>query len=414
MAIRQYIGARYVPRFLGTYDATQIYDALDVVDNGSGTSYIARKTVPAGTPLTDTSYWFVYGASSGAIIQLQNDMIQAQNDIISIDKKISRKIVMISDSYGVEGSPFVAHSFYYYLNQMLANSNYDVTLYTSALRGAAFARTGDSSYWYITELQALESSIPDKTEITDVMIVGGYNDLLTYPMNGLVTSAETLTEMANFRAYVNANYPLAKLHFIPVGSNVTTGSSQYFANMNIRLGWFIKNLHDNGYAVHENAPYVIATKYYHDTDLAHPSLEGQQEIAGLLFNYITTGNTDITRTKYFSESDVTVASGITLTNLNMNVLQNNGIKELSISRVNFSCASTTVGGGVWLPICTLPNDCIVDDTTRTQLYIKASSITYNPVLRINDRVLEFGALSSTATTGMDLRGNLLVANAMEI
>ena len=51
MAIRQYVGARYVPRFLGTYDPTQNYDALDVVDNGSGTSYIARKTVPAGTYL---------------------------------------------------------------------------------------------------------------------------------------------------------------------------------------------------------------------------------------------------------------------------------------------------------------------------------------------------------------------------
>lgn len=88
MSVHTYIGARYVPRFLGTYDATQIYDALDVVDNGSGTSYIARKTVPAGTPLTDTDYWFVYGASSGAIIQLQNDMIQAQNDILGLQGDI--------------------------------------------------------------------------------------------------------------------------------------------------------------------------------------------------------------------------------------------------------------------------------------------------------------------------------------
>ena len=63
MAVRQYIGARYVPRFMGTYDNTQQYEALDVVDNGSGTSYIARKIVPPGTPLTDTEYWFVYDCS---------------------------------------------------------------------------------------------------------------------------------------------------------------------------------------------------------------------------------------------------------------------------------------------------------------------------------------------------------------
>ena len=74
MAMRQYIGARYCPKFVGTYDATQIYEALDVVDNGSGTSYIAKKPTPAGTPLTNTEYWFLYGAMSGAILNLQNQI----------------------------------------------------------------------------------------------------------------------------------------------------------------------------------------------------------------------------------------------------------------------------------------------------------------------------------------------------
>lgn len=70
----QYIGARYVPKFMGLYDATQVYENLCVVDNGLGTSYISRKPTPAGTPLTDTNFWAVYGASSGAIINLQNQI----------------------------------------------------------------------------------------------------------------------------------------------------------------------------------------------------------------------------------------------------------------------------------------------------------------------------------------------------
>lgn len=86
---RQYIGARYVPRFIGTYSPTTIYDALDVVDDGMGTSYIARKTVPAGTALNNTEYWFVYGASSGAIISLQNRMTQAESDITALQDNIS-------------------------------------------------------------------------------------------------------------------------------------------------------------------------------------------------------------------------------------------------------------------------------------------------------------------------------------
>ena len=51
----QYIGARYVPKFMGLYDATQAYENLCVVDNGLGTSYISQKPTPAGTPLTDTT-----------------------------------------------------------------------------------------------------------------------------------------------------------------------------------------------------------------------------------------------------------------------------------------------------------------------------------------------------------------------
>ena len=82
--VREYIGARYVPKFMGLYDTTQSYEALCVVDNGSGTSYISKIPTPAGTPLTDTTHWFVYGASSGAIIALQNDVNDLKNDIKGI------------------------------------------------------------------------------------------------------------------------------------------------------------------------------------------------------------------------------------------------------------------------------------------------------------------------------------------
>lgn len=84
----QYIGARYVPRFMDTYNVTQSYEALDVVDNGMGTSYIAKIPVPAGTPLTNTTYWAVYGASSGAIINLQNQIDAHTNEIADLNSKV--------------------------------------------------------------------------------------------------------------------------------------------------------------------------------------------------------------------------------------------------------------------------------------------------------------------------------------
>lgn len=93
----RYIGARYVPKFEGSYDSTTEYENLVVVDNGSGTSYISKKIVPAGTPLTDTNYWAVYGAASGAIINLQNQI----NDI---NDNMAFKRVSTPEAYGATGN----------------------------------------------------------------------------------------------------------------------------------------------------------------------------------------------------------------------------------------------------------------------------------------------------------------------
>ena len=102
MAMRQYIGARYVPRFMGTYDVTQQYEALDVVDNGMGTSYVAKIPTPPGTPLTDTTHWAIYGAASGAVVNLQNqiDAINGEIDGEYVYSEIKNVHVLASsDTY---------------------------------------------------------------------------------------------------------------------------------------------------------------------------------------------------------------------------------------------------------------------------------------------------------------------------
>lgn len=95
MGMHTYIGARYVPKFLGTHDPTQVYEALDVVDNGYGTSYIAKIPTPAGTPLTDTDHWFIYGAASGAIINLQNQIDALRDDM--------KEIIVTPEMFGAVG-----------------------------------------------------------------------------------------------------------------------------------------------------------------------------------------------------------------------------------------------------------------------------------------------------------------------
>ncbi len=56
MALKKFIGARYAPEFAGAWSNTKQYAALSVV-YADNRSYVSRKTVPAGTAITNTEFW---------------------------------------------------------------------------------------------------------------------------------------------------------------------------------------------------------------------------------------------------------------------------------------------------------------------------------------------------------------------
>ena len=83
MATRQYIGARYVPKFYtnsvdGTtqWEANVVYDPLIYVTLTNGHMYISKKQVPAtvGTPASNANYWLDMGSYNGFIDQLQDEI----------------------------------------------------------------------------------------------------------------------------------------------------------------------------------------------------------------------------------------------------------------------------------------------------------------------------------------------------
>lgn len=211
MSVHTYVGARYVPRFMGTYDPTQIYEALDVVDNGSGTSYIAQKIVPAGTPLTDTEYWFVYGASSGAIIQLQNDMIQAQNDITGLQGNVSGLLTDVgtlktktAKNLLVIGNSYVQRNVSDQLKGLFD------TYHEYTYGGSGFlVHTGNTTTYEDLLDQAIADAALDKNSITDIIFVSAFGDSWAYQDAGgysAYTTGLTLT-FADIMTKIAANFP---------------------------------------------------------------------------------------------------------------------------------------------------------------------------------------------------------------
>lgn len=214
--MRQYIGARYVPKFMGVYDVTQVYEALSVVDNGQGTSYISKIPTPAGTPLTDTNYWTLYGSASGAIIQIQQEIADMkdgtvvgslQNQIDTLDTSVSgiasdvatketsienRNILFIGDSYDTIVPT--------YKWTEIAATKMGVTNYTIRSAGG-YGFDPVSGYTWKNYLIA--NPVSDANAITDIVIGGGTND-------STQTEANLKTAISDFNDYIEATFPNCK------------------------------------------------------------------------------------------------------------------------------------------------------------------------------------------------------------
>lgn len=291
MAIRQYIGARYVPRFLGTYDATQVYEALDVVDNGLGTSYISKIPTPAGTPLTDKTHWAVYGAQSGAYISLQNQIdtinntdipgLQGQIDTINntnlpaINSDIhdlqNRRIALITDSYGaIAGSTLEAE----------IEDAFKMPVDMHAVSAMGFVRDAGGR----TFIDLLDDFDADNIPYYDYLIVyGGINDYVASDyteeynaVNSFIARAKTL--------FTNSKIVIFGPQSTPTG-NIATNNNQAVLKRAIQSACSVNGI---SYADATNwltlAPTVFSSNYLPDN--THPSALGYKIIASRMLRHL--------------------------------------------------------------------------------------------------------------------------------
>lgn len=78
MAVREYIGARYVPVFADPieWDSQRAYEPLTMVTY-QGSTYISRQAVPIGVDNIDnTEYWLLFSVFSAQVEQYRQEVIQ--------------------------------------------------------------------------------------------------------------------------------------------------------------------------------------------------------------------------------------------------------------------------------------------------------------------------------------------------
>lgn len=75
-----YVGMRYVPLIEGEWDSTKAYEPLTIVTY-QGDSYTSKTFVPAGIPVTNTTYWVLTGNYSAQIAAITEDVNQLKNEM---------------------------------------------------------------------------------------------------------------------------------------------------------------------------------------------------------------------------------------------------------------------------------------------------------------------------------------------
>ena len=95
MTVREYIGARYVPLFMGDWDNTVSYEPLSIV-NHQGDSYTSRQSVPVGIDISKSKSTVAILSSDGSklaepftMMHNQSDMNALVNYLRSFDEPIT-------------------------------------------------------------------------------------------------------------------------------------------------------------------------------------------------------------------------------------------------------------------------------------------------------------------------------------
>ena len=219
-----YVGGRYMPKFSGDYNITQYYEALTVADYNN-IAYITKRPAPPGILPTNTNYWSIYAAGTGAVDHLQSEIDELDRTKADID---SLATVATSGSYNdLSNKPTIPAAQIQSDWAQTNTSSKDYiknkpTLATVATSGSYndlsskptipaaqiqsdWAQTNTSSKDYIKNKPTLATvatsgdydDLSNKPTLATVATSGSYNDLSNKPTLATVATSGSYNDLSN-------------------------------------------------------------------------------------------------------------------------------------------------------------------------------------------------------------------------
>ena len=79
-----YVGHRYVPKIVGEWDNTNLYEPLSIVQY-QGNSFTSRQYVPVGVEITNEDFWVSTGNYNAQIEQYRKDVTNVSNNLGNLE-----------------------------------------------------------------------------------------------------------------------------------------------------------------------------------------------------------------------------------------------------------------------------------------------------------------------------------------
>ncbi len=364
MSVRQYIGARYVPKFYefnnGVWESNTEYEPLIIVQYNSN-SYTSKKTVPAniGNPSENPDYWAATGNYNAQVevyrqevINLSSDVNNLSSDVDNLSSDVGilsnrinhRNIILVGDSYAL--TPDIERSWVGFLKSFMSNT----TFYTGAcVSGSGFTGRGTDNTYLNNLKNNVTPIIQDKNEITDIIVIGGFND----SYHNTVESIESA--ISDFATYVKTTYPNAKLWCGHVGVHSLDSTI-----MNQIISYSLPaytNAYKYGFTIFNSTCLLHAIDRLLP-DGYHPNESGGLMVARYVYNKLNGG--DISAINHYNKI-TDFDANVTLTNGSLQIICNERLDDFTINgsgfcNLNFNTPLSFTDGVAAESLCDLPTN----------------------------------------------------------
>lgn len=316
MANRQYIGARYVPKLVGDWQADTFYEALSIVTSNN-VSYTSKKPVPptVGIPAENPEYWVATGNYNAQVAQYAEQVASYKEDVDNVETQMTElstsvderlevveeeisnleklNMILITDSYGIQNSGGSVTTFFPTLikNHLGLDNNH---FRYSAQSGAGF---GDGEF--LSQLQTIAGgmSAEEKSAVTDILVCGGWNDSDKTQSYG--TDEAYNTGIDDFDTYIKTTFPNARMNLAMIswGDSKISGAFTAPSQMGVALSRYVNSASEKNWRFLKNCEYILHTYEagIWQADGNHPSQGGQNLLGKYIAAAFKNGVIDIFR-----------------------------------------------------------------------------------------------------------------------